>query len=187
MASADYGSDFAAAMRAIARQRAGLADLQSRTTNRLNEDYTTGTENLGRERDRTVKNLQDYLATNGNLLSGANVAEQGNIAEDFVRNIVEMTRGRSRDLEDLISQITSSNQNLLGQEESLQFNKAQADAQAALQSAQQQAAALAASQPVYQPDGTYSVPQIGAGSPQNFKLDNPAEVAQRRLQRKNTW
>lgn len=154
----DFNSQYAQAMRDIARTRAGLADTQNRTTTRLNEDYTKGIDTFQRGRDDSISSLMDYLATNGNLRSGANVAQQGKINEEFLRNITDLAQSRTRAVEDLVSQITNANQGLMGREEGLNFQKAQADAQAGLANAQTQASLLANSQPVYQPDGTYQSP-----------------------------
>ncbi len=154
----DFNSAYQSAMRDIARQRAGLSNFQNVSGNRLNQDFSQGLEGLGRGRDESLKSLAEYLSSNGILRSGANIERQGEINQDYGRNVVNLNQGHTRDIEDLISKVTQAGQGLLQREEGLGFQKAQNDAQVALQSAQQQAQALASSQPQYNPDGTYSAP-----------------------------
>lgn len=183
-----FNPQYAAAMRDIARQRAGMLDMQNRSTTRLNEDFSLGLENLGRNREQAVGTLQDNLASNGILRSGINLEQQGRINEGFLRDVNNTTQTRTRALEDLMVELTAANQNLFAREEQLNFQRAEADTETKLKQAAEEAQissqnqALAQAQPVYSPDGTYraqGAPQQPAQQP-GQPIDY-SSVAQRRI------
>jgi hypothetical protein len=130
-----FNPGYAQTMREVAARRLGIDSLQELGTRRINEDYTSALDTLGRGRDQTLNRLKTGLADRGILYSGANIKKQGEIQEDYSRSKGSVDQTKTRSLEDLIRDITNQRTELQNIEERAAIEKSREDIQTQLQQA----------------------------------------------------
>lgn len=167
---------------------AGLAGLQSskdQQTGRLNQDFDTNAGLAARSKELQMNQLQERLANQGILRSGANVEQTGILGENYQNQINSMTTNRARGLEDIARDTATKQtdfQNRLNQNEidradretSRELNTAQTQAQAEANKSyadqqrqwldEMQSKIVQQSQPVVTPTGATQVPKINVQS-----------------------
>lgn len=162
----NFQASYDQAMREIGRSRSGINNLQQLQTNRINTDFGIGEQRLGEDKGQTLKALMDRLAGQGIARSGINIEEQGNVQQEFQRALQELTFGKTRGLEDLQQNVMAGLQDLTNREEELKIQKAQYDAQKALESAQSMGGG-------FSPTGNFS----GGGSWNGAQWGAPQPIA----------
>lgn len=168
----NFGDAYNLAIRQIARQKLGLDSQKNLGVDRVNQDFTKNSFDLGDQRDKAIVSLKDNLASNGIGRSGANLTGQKDIQEGYLKSYDALQTQRNRSIEDLIRSIQDAHQGLLDKEEQLGFQKTEAERNKALQDAQVQAAGqvnqsqLNFQQPYVTSTGDYvSASQVEAPSP----------------------
>lgn len=160
----DFNDAYNLAIRQIARQKLGLDSQQQGGVDRLNQDFTKNSADLGESRDKSITSLQDNLASNGIGRSGANLTGQRDIQQGYLKSYDSLQTQRNRSIEDLIRSVQDAHQGLLDKEEQLGFQKTEAERSKALQDAQLQAAQqvnqaqLNSQQPYITSTGDYVTP-----------------------------
>ena len=134
-----FDPEIAAIRRRLQEQRGLLQSQFSAGQQRINEDYQTQTDELGRQRTDAIDLLQDQLAGQGILKSGINLEEQGEIGQDYQRFLGQLGQMRNRSLEDLQGALSQGLQGVASEEQRLAFEEARLAHQQQLEEAQRQA------------------------------------------------
>lgn len=124
-----FNPAYAARMRQLQQQRAGLNSQMELGERRLGENYAFNMDALQRALDRNLEGNEQNMADQGILRSGINVRQQGRIGEDHQRGVSELAMQVARQREDMQRAYASSEQDIFNQIEQLEFQRAQEEAQ----------------------------------------------------------
>lgn len=172
-----FDADYENSLNQLQSQWGDLSQRERQGRLGIDEAFDMQTRGLDRQRDRSVEDLQDRLASQGILRSGINVAEQDNIGAQFTGAVEQATLQRRTALQQLIEQILGSQRNIESERENIirersarEEQKAREEAAAAAQAAanaalQQQildaiAAAQQANTPQPNPNGEIPTPPV---------------------------
>lgn len=101
--SGEFDEEYDAGIRGLMGQVPDLEAGYQNGLQRLDEDFTLGAEDLGRQKQTADSQHVNVMANNGIGRSGANLIGQGRIAEGYQRGMQSLTTGRSRSMDDMTS------------------------------------------------------------------------------------